>query len=291
MAAGFGSRFGGWKQLFSMTSSNYSILDFSIFDAIQAGFNSIVIIVNENTLNQFQQKYATTLPKHISVSFVIQKIDSIPTKFKFINRKKPWGTGQALLMLKELVNDKFAIINADDFYGKGAFKLMYESLFNNNNNNKKNDNFLIGYQLDKTLSHNGRVSRGECIFSVHNNLSNIVERKQIATRSNHTSYLEKDSIKAIQNDSIVSMNFWGFNSEILDIAEREFNQFLEYYKNDDSEFYITKVVEAALNDKKTFKIIKTNSQWFGITYKEDAKMVSKHLESLINKRCYPEILW
>ena len=173
MAAGFGSRFGGWKQLFSMTSRNYSILDFSIYDAIQAGFNSIVIIVNENTLNQFQQKYATTLPKHISVSFVIQKIDSIPTNFKFINRKKPWGTGQALLMLKELVNDKFAIINADDFYGKGAFKLMYESLFNNNNNNnnKKNDNFLIGYQLDKTLSQNGSVSRGECfpLFCVTSN--------------------------------------------------------------------------------------------------------------------------
>lgn len=287
MAAGFGSRFGGLKQLFSMTSRNYSILDFSIYDAIQAGFNSIVFIVNENTLDQFQQKYATTLPKHISVSFVIQKIDSIRIKFKFFNRKKPWGTGQALLMLKELVNNQFAIINADDFYGKEAFKLMYESLFNNNSNN----NFLIGYQLDKTLSENGSVSRGECFYNANNNLSHIVERKQIAIRSDHISYLEKDSIKTIPNDSIVSMNFWGFNSEILDIAEREFNQFLEYYKNDDSEFYITKVVEAALNDKKNFKIIKTNSQWFGITYKEDAEMVSKHLESLIKKRCYPEILW
>lgn len=287
MAAGFGSRFGGLKQLFSMTSSYYSILDFSIYDAIQAGFNSIVFIVNENALDQFQQKYATTLPKYISVSFVIQKIDSIPTKFKFINRKKPWGTGQALLMLKELVNNQFAIINADDFYGKEAFKLMYESLFNNNSN----DNFLIGYQLDKTLSENGSVSRGECFYNANNNLSYIAERKQIEIRSDHISYLEKDVITTIPNDSIVSMNFWGFNSEILDIAEREFNQFLEYYKNDDSEFYITKVVEAALNDKKNFKIIKTNSQWFGITYKEDAKMVSKHLESLIKKRCYPEILW
>lgn len=287
MAAGLGSRFGGSKQLFSFTANNYSILDFSIYDAIQAGFNSIVFIVNEDILELFQKKYTSALPNHVSVRFCVQKTGSIPAKFKIINRKKPWGTGHALLMLKELINNTFAIINADDFYGKEAFKLMYESLFNYNSN----DNFLIGYQLNKTLSENGSVSRGECFFNKNNNLSHLIERSQIAKRNNGISYIEKDLIKTIKPDSIVSMNFWGLKLDILDIAEREFYLFLENYKNDDSEFYITKVIEAALYDKRDFKIIKTSSKWFGVTYKEDVDEVSKQLKKMIEKKHYPKILW
>lgn len=287
MAAGLGSRFGGSKQLFSFTDNNYSLLDFSIYDAIQAGFNSIIFIVNKNLIDQFQKKYASTLPLYVSVSFCIQNTNSIPAKFKHINRKKPWGTGHALLTLKGLVNDKFAIINADDFYGKKSFDLMYKSLFSDNSE----ENFLIGFQLNKTLSENGSVSRGECFFNKNNNLSQIVERSQIAKRSNSISYIESGLIKTIKPDSIVSMNFWGFNLEILEIAEREFYYFLKNYKNEDLEFYITKIIEAALIDKKPFKIIKTDSEWFGITYKEDVAKVNKELESLIERKYYPSLLW
>ena len=178
MAAGFGSRFGGLKQLYSFTENNYSILDFSIYDAIDAGFNDIVFIVREDILYLFKQKYASTLPNKISVTYVIQGVDKVSKVYKSISREKPWGTGHALLMLKDVVQNKFALINADDFYGKEAFKKMHDNLFNSN------FNYLIGYQLDKTLSNNGTVSRGECYFSSDMNLKHIVERKQITKREN-----------------------------------------------------------------------------------------------------------
>lgn len=284
MAAGFGSRFGGLKQLHSFTTNNYSILDFSIYDAIQAGFNNIIFIVRQDILNQFKTKYSYVLPKKVSVDFVIQDVNTFS---KNVNRQKPWGTGHALLMLKGLVKDKFVIINADDFYGKEAFQLMHNNLFDKENE----DSFLIGYQLDKTLSKNGSVSRGECFFNFEDKLTQIVERNKIEYRNNSISYIEENSLKEINSNTIVSMNFWGFTSKILDIADEQFNLFLNTYKNDDSEFYITKVVEAAISKNEVLKSLKTNSQWFGVTYKQDAILVSKRIENLIEKGCYPKVLW
>ena len=160
MAAGFGSRFGGLKQLYSFTDEEHSILDFSIYDAIEAGFNTIVFIVRKDILRQFEEKYSNLFPKEISVDFVIQDVANVSTAFKSIHRIKPWGTGHALLMLKGVVKGNFAIINADDFYGKEAFKLMHGNLFDD----RKTDSYLMGYKLEKTLSMNGSVSRGECFF-------------------------------------------------------------------------------------------------------------------------------
>ncbi len=285
MAAGFGSRFGGLKQLYSFTENKYSILDFSIYDAIDAGFNNIVFIVRDDILNVFKQKYTSTLPSSISVTYVIQGVDKVPKAYKLINREKPWGTGHALLMLKDIVCNKFALINADDFYGKEAFKQMHDNLFNSDSN------YLIGYQLDKTLSDNGTVSRGECYFSSDRSLKHIIERKQITKRENKTSYIEKDFVKPIEADTIVSMNFWGFSPEILNIAEKEFVQFLDTYNDDDSEFYITKVVESAINTNQIFTVLKTNSNWFGVTYKEDVISVSNQIDNLIDKGVYPKVLW
>ena len=221
MAAGFVSRFGGLKQLHAFTTNNYSILDFSICDAIQAGFNNIVFIIRQDILNLFEEKYKNTLPNHISVDFVIQDVMKVSDEFKNIKRKKPWGTGHALLMLKGRVKDEFAIINADDFYGKEAFKIMHNHLFNKENK----DSFLMGYQLDKTLSKNGSVSRGECFFNTEDRLTQVIERNKIEYRNNSISYIEENRLKEINSNTIVSMNFWGFTPKIFDIANDEFNAF------------------------------------------------------------------
>lgn len=287
MAAGFGSRFGGIKQLYSFTSNDYSLLDFSIYDAIQVGFNHIIFIVREDILTDFKEKYDFKLPNHITVNYVIQQIEYVPDTYKSIKRKTPWGTGHALLILKQLVKNKFAIINADDFYTKDAFKKMHENLFIINDT----QNFLIGYQLDKTLSENGSVSRGECVFDADNSLNQIIERKEIIKKHDLITYIENNKTKTIKKTSIVSMNFWGFNPDILEIAENEFYLFLGNYKNDASEFYITKVVEKAIGNKQEFKIINTDSEWFGITYKEDSEIVSEKIKTLISKGIYPEKLW
>lgn len=285
MAAGFGSRFGGNKQLYSFTENNYSILDFSIYDAIRVGFNDIVFIIREDINNEFKKKYSTLQSKSMTVSYIIQDTSKIPDTYSSIKRLKPWGTGHALLMLKGLVTNKFALINADDFYGKDAFVRIYNSLFNTASN------FLIGYKLNNTLSENGSVSRGECFLDSVNYLQKIIERTEIAIRTSGLSYIENALENPINKETIVSMNFWGFNPDILNIAEDAFNKFLDNYKNDEAEFYITMVVEEAIKKTYKFKAITTNSKWFGITYKEDIPLASDEIKQLINSKIYPKTLW
>ena len=285
MAAGFGSRFGGNKQLYSFTKNNYSILDLSIYDALRAGFNDIVFIVREDIIDQFKTKYSPLASKSITLSYIIQDTTNIPKLYGKLKRLKPWGTGHALLTLKGIVTNKFALINTDDFYGKEAFIKIHDSLF------KSTSNFLIGYKLNNTLSKNGSVSRGECFLDSKNNLQQIIERTGIAIRKKELSYIENVVENSINKNAIVSMNFWGFNPEIIDIAAIEFNKFLENYKSDNAEYYITMVVEAAIKKEHQFKVITTNSKWFGITYKEDIKLASEEIKGLINAKIYPSILW
>ncbi|HLV14797.1 MAG TPA: sugar phosphate nucleotidyltransferase [Xanthomarina sp.] len=271
MAAGMGSRFGGLKQTHAVVD-NYAILDFSIYDALQAGFNHVVFIVREEILEIFKDRYDNNLPKNIQVNFVIQNAKDLP------KRKKPWGTGHALLCLKDTIKNDFALINADDFYGRPAFELMYEALYTNTNN----QNYFIGYQLKNTLSDFGTVSRGECVLNKNQELISIIERTDISKNN-----------PIMPLDTMVSMNFWGFTSDVFKITEQLFEVFLKEHKNSETaEFYIPKVVDFMINNQLgAFKMLESNSQWFGVTYKEDETMVRKQLLDLISNRVYPTKLW
>ena len=271
MAAGMGSRFGSLKQIHAVVNT-YTILDFSLYDAIQAGFNHVVFIVREDILEVFKSRYENKLPENIQVDFVIQDTSGLP------NRQKPWGTGHALLSLKDTINNAFALINADDFYGQHAFKLMHDALFEDNNN----QNYFIGYPLKNTLSEFGTVSRGECILNDQHELISIIERTNIS----------KENLQMPLN-TIVSMNFWGFTPHIFKIAEALFESFLETHKDSETaEFYIPKVVDFMIEKQiSTFNMLESHSKWFGITYKEDEAKVTEQLLDLISNGVYPTKLW
>ncbi|HLV40161.1 nucleotidyltransferase family protein [Xanthomarina sp.] len=271
MAAGMGSRFGGLKQTHAVVN-NYAILDFSIYDAIQAGFNHIVFIIREDISNVFKERYENTLPENIKVNFVFQESKGFP------KRKKPWGTGHALLSLKDTIKNDFALINADDFYGRHAFKLMHEALYINT----KHQNYFIGYQLKNTLSDFGTVSRGVCVLNENQELISIVERTNISIDN-----------PLMPLDTIVSMNFWGFTSSIFNITEQLFQAFIKDHKDSETaEFYIPKVVDFMIKEQLiNFKMLESHNQWFGVTYKEDEPMVKKQLLDLIYEGIYPTKLW
>ncbi|PWK19828.1 dTDP-glucose pyrophosphorylase [Xanthomarina spongicola] len=271
MAAGMGSRFGSLKQIHAVVS-NYAIIDYSIYDALQAGFNHIVIIVREDILAVFKERYENKLSRNIQVDFVLQNTKKLP------KRKKPWGTGHALLSLKNTINNNFALINADDFYGQNAFKLMHDALYKSTNNS----NYFIGYQLKNTLSDFGTVSRGECILNKNNELISIKERTNIS----------KEDLK-MPLDTIVSMNFWGFTPEVFKITDALFKTFLEENNHSETaEFYIPQVVDYMIKEQiSTFIMLESNSKWFGVTYKEDETIVKKQLLKLISEGFYPKKLW
>ena len=290
MAAGLGTRFGSLKQLHPIHFKGYAIIDYSIFDAISVGFNRLVFIVRNEILSQFKLRYKNVLPKHVTVDFVIQDTQNIPEPFKN-NRIKPWGTGHALLMLKDVINKHFVLINADDFYGKESFQLIYDALYIDNSNK----NYLVGYQLDKTLSKSGYVSRGECFLDKQQCLSQIIERTKIARQKNETIvYFDSyDNRIEIDPKTPVSMNMWGFSSDIFEIANKLFVEFLKENNNDDkAEFYLANIVDTAIkNGLMEFKMLSTSSQWYGITYKEDHEVMSSKILEFIINGLYPDTLW
>ncbi len=294
MAAGMGSRFGSLKQLHYITSNNYSIIDFSIYDAISAGFNTIVFIVRDEILEDFKIRYENRLDDSITMHFIIQDINDIPGHHKSeLDRKKPWGTGHALLSLENVIENNFALINADDFYGKDAFKTMHDALFNAKSTD---NNFFIGYPLKNTLSNNGTVSRGECIMDDKGFLMDIHERGEIKMQSNGIiDYTLSDKEKGtLLPETTVSMNFWGLSPRIFDVAKIQFDNFLENLsKNDNtSEFYITTIVDHTIkNGLMNCKMLSTKSQWYGITYKSDIDEVSNKISDFVSQDIYPEILW
>lgn len=289
MAAGLGSRFGSLKQL-QPIYQQYAIIDYSIYDGISVGFNNIVFIVREEILNQFKARYEHSFFKDISVEFVIQNVNNVPEGI-FSERTKPWGTGHALLILKEIVKNPFALINADDFYGRTSFKLMHDSLYESQSNN----NYFIGYPICKTLSETGYVSRGECNIDKNKYLNKITERTQIGkSKDGNISYLNEnmEEVKLPPN-TISSMNFWGFTPGVFSVAEVLFAKFLKHYSKDDiSEFYLPSIVDYSIKKKiKSYKMLLTNEQWYGITYKEDEKIISDKIKEFIKKGLYPENLW
>ncbi|RSC92701.1 nucleotidyltransferase family protein [Tenacibaculum singaporense] len=291
LAAGMGSRYGGLKQLDAISNKNESIIDFSIYDAIKCGFKKVVFVVRQDFLDTMKALYLPKLQNKIKVEFVCQEVTNIPEEFKNNNRVKPWGTAHALLTVKNVVDDNFCVINADDFYGANAFLKMAEFL--NKMTPSSGEYAMVGFKIQNTLSENGSVSRGECYLDANNYLKKIVERTNISLINNRIIYTENNQEKEIQKNSLVSMNFWGFTPTIFREMDALFYQFLkENYQTDKKEFYLPSVVNHLLETKKaTVKVLETNSNWLGVTYKEDKTAVISKITELKKDGVYPESLW
>jgi len=291
LAAGMGSRYGGIKQMDSFGPSGETIMDYSIYDAIQSGFGKIVFVIRKDFADAFKNIFEAKLKGKVETDYVMQEMDSFLDGFQVpTERTKPWGTAHAMLCAKDVINEPFAVINADDFYGRDAFEKAATFL----NKEVASDIWcIIGYQLSKTLSENGTVSRGVCQVDNGGNLMSIAERVKIYPEGNTIVYEENDTKTTLPANTSVSMNFWCFHQDSFEYIQQLFQKFLkENADNPKAEFFIPIVGDAFIKDKNgKIKVIQTSAQWFGVTYKEDAPGVKQSIESLIENGVYPRQLW
>ncbi len=289
LAAGMGTRYGGLKQMDPVSPEGDTIMDFSIYDAIQSGFSKVVFVIRKETEILFRSKYDPLLSKYIEVEYAIQRIENIPKKYDFPNRQKPWGTGHAVLSAQPFVDRNFTVINADDFYGRKGFSIMAKAL--KTLPIAKIGATMVGFQLKNTVSKYGTVSRGEC-FLQNRYLKNIVERTKIGYQNNIIFRMEENQKVQMPPDMVVSMNFWGFSPPIFDILASKFDHFLSNLgKNTHSEFFLPTVVDemVATGIKVPVKI--ATDKWLGVTYLEDKKNVEKEIAKLKRNKVYPKYLW
>jgi dTDP-glucose pyrophosphorylase len=292
LAAGMGSRYGGLKQVDTFTPEGDTIIDFSIFDGLRAGFGKFVFIIRKSFEKEFRAIFDKKLEGKAEVAYVYQEIESVPKKYIDPRRVKPWGTGHALLMAKDAIQENFAIINADDFYGKEAFEVMAKSLAKKD---KESYNFnTMAYMLKNTISEYGFVSRGECQVNNDGFLTNVTEHTYIEKINDL--FIRKDDdgkFVPIDGDTIVSMNFWGFTPKCFEFGNQLFEEFLEANKNNlKAEFYIPSIVnEIIKSNKASVEVLKSDAKWFGVTYKKDKEIVQREIEELKRKNIYPSKLW
>ena len=292
LAAGMGSRYGGLKQIDSFTPQGDTIIDFSIYDALQAGFGKFVFIIRKSFEREFKEIFNPKLQGKAEVVYVYQELENVPKKYINPDRVKPWGTGHALLMVKDVVDENFAIINADDFYGREAFMAMAQAL---GATDKESYNFFtMSYLLKNTISDHGFVSRGECQVNEEGYLTDIKERTHIEKIDGRLMRKdENEHFVPIDENTVVSMNFFGFTPKCFAFAEDLFLKFLE--ENQESlkaEFYIPSIVNEMLQlDSVTVKVLKSDAKWFGVTYKEDKEIVQRSIDKLKSEHIYPMELW
>lgn len=291
LAAGMGSRYGGIKQMDSFGPNGETIIDYSIFDAIRSGFGKIVFIIRKDFADQFKELFDAKLNGKIEVEYVMQELDAHLNGFEVpVERTKPWGTAHAVLCAKEVINEPFAVINADDFYGRDAFQKAYDFLTKEVSPKKF---CIIGYDLSKTLSKNGTVSRGVCETDDNNNLLSIVERTKIFPEGDKIFYAENEVNTELPQNTPVSMNFWGFDHSVFPFIQKEFSNFLEKNaENPKSEFFIPLIGDQFIhNEGGEIKVIPTSAQWFGVTYQDDAPGVKESIDTLVKNNAYPDKLW
>lgn len=292
LAAGVGSRYGGLKQLDTFSEQGDTILDFSIYDAIQAGFGKVVFIIRKSIEDDFKSFFNQKLKGKIEVEYVFQELDKIPEKYKDNQREKPWGTGHALLMTKDVIKENFAVINADDFYGREAYVVMAEAL--NKIETTSNEFNMMGYVLKNTISDYGFVSRGECKVDENGFLIGLTERTQIEKVDGILKYKnELGEMVPISENTTVAMNFFGFTPKYFELSSALFEEFLEKnYKEPKAEFFIPSVVNHLIvNNLGTMEVLKSNAKWFGVTYKEDKAYVTSEIQKLKDNGTYPKNLW
>lgn len=294
LAAGMGSRFGGIKQIEPVGPGGEIILDYSIYDAIRAGFSKIVFVIRKSIEDSFRQKINPKAAEQIEIDFAYQELDSGLMGFAVPEgRQKPWGTGHAVLVAKDKIHEPFAAINADDFYGASAFVMMNTHLTALAQGRVK-DYAMVGYPLGNTLSDFGTVSRGVCEIDPHGYLKRIVERTQLEKRPSGAEFVDEQGTKRfLTNDTVVSMNFWGFGADIFDALQKEFKEFLACKGRDiKSEYYLPFAVGGMITaGVKKCKVLPAQENWFGITYKEDMPTAQMAIREKIRIGAYPERLW
>ncbi|WP_293299331.1 sugar phosphate nucleotidyltransferase [Pedobacter sp. UBA4863] len=291
LAAGMASRYGSMKQIDGFGPNGETIIDYSIYDAIKAGFGKVVFIIKEEFADNFKSIFDAKLKGKIEVDYVFQNFDLKQFGIEEeIYREKPWGTAHAILSGRKIVKEPFCVINADDFYGYDAFKKMADFLTTEVNDKNYS---IIGYKIGKTLSDFGAVSRGVCKTDEAGNLTEIVERTKVYKKDNAIVFEEEGTETPLDFDTPVSMNFWGFTPAVFQITEDLFKIFaLENKDKPKAEFFIPLMGEHLVNTQKaSFKVVPTDNQWFGVTYKEDKPLVQASIDELIKKGNYPEKLW
>ncbi len=295
LAAGMGSRYGGLKQIDPVGPSGEIIIDYSIYDAIRAGFGKVVFIIRRDIEKDFKECVGDRFKGIIDVDYVYQEKEVLPAGFTMPEgRTKPWGTGHAILMAKDMIKEPFAVINADDFYGASGFKVMGEYLQNACDKDGVADWSMVGYVLRNTLSENGSVSRGVCKLDANNDLEEVVERTTIEKDGNGAVAVDDPANPIhLTGDEYVSMNLWGFTPSFFDVLEQGFIEFLKERGNElKSEYYIAIPVTEMLNAKKaTVKVLPTQDSWFGITYPEDKPFVVNSVKELVQGGAYPAKLF
>lgn len=298
MAAGMGSRYGGLKQMDPMDEQGHLIIDYSIYDAVQAGFEEVIFVIKEEDRKTFEERIGSRISGKVRVSYAYQRIMDLPAGYTVPEgRKKPWGTGQAVLSAFFAANgNPFAVINADDYYGQEAFRLLYDYLSKVADDKDMYRYAMVGYRLKNTVTDNGYVSRGVCEVNDDGNLSSICERTHIEKHDGGIAYTEDEgqSWHTLGEDTVVSMNMWGFNFSIMRELLARFPKFLDKALQENplkAEYYLPSVVEELISEKKaTVKVMTTPDKWYGVTYKEDKPNVVAALKRLREEGKYPEKL-
>ena len=294
LAAGMGSRYGGLKQLDGLGPHGETIMDYSIYDALQAGFGKVVFVIRKDFEQDFREKILSKYEGHVPVEVVFQSINDLPEGYTCpADRTKPWGTNHAVLMGKDVIREPFAVINADDFYGRSAFEVIAKEL--QRPRDKKGDYCMVGFRVGNTMSEAGSVARGVCATDDNGYLTDVVERTAISYDKDHNIVFtdENDTVQTLDPMTPVSMNLWGFTPDYFDYSDREFRRFLDRDINTPkAEFFIPLCIDALIkNGEATVKVLDTDSRWFGVTYSADRQGVVDKFAELHATGVYPERLF
>ncbi len=297
MAAGMGSRYGGLKQIDPVDGNGHIIMDFSLYDAVKAGFEKVIFVIKRENEKDFREVIGKRIEPFMEVAYVFQEIGNIPSPAKVPEgRQKPWGTGHAVLSCAEVVDGPFVVINADDYYGRSAFAQIYDYL-TTHEDGEKYRYAMVGYVLENTLTENGYVARGVCETDENSCLKGITERTHIEKRGEDTAYTEDEgaSWHVIPKGSTVSMNMWGFTASFMKELVSGFSYFLEKGLRENPlkcEYFLPSVVNELLEKKKAeVTVLKSYDRWYGVTYKEDKQTVVNAIQKMKDEGDYPKLLW
>ncbi|MGM9632549.1 MAG: NDP-sugar synthase [Eubacteriales bacterium] len=295
LAAGMGSRYGGMKQIDPINKDGNFIIDFSIYDAVKSGFDKVIFIIKEENLSDFKETIGNRISKYIQVEYAFQRLHDLPEWFDApSDRKKPWGTNQALLSVANIVKEPFAVINSDDFYGRETFEIIANHLKKVENAKGKPQFCMAGYRLGNTVTEHGAVNRGVCNIGADGRLKKIVETKEIVPDGKGKAvYPVGNGVAELDLDTVVSMNCWGFTPELFGYIEAEFDRFLHNVENPmKDESYLTDTIDSVIeSDACDVIVYNTNASWLGVTYPDDKPGVVAGINKLVNEGVYPEHLW
>ena len=298
MAAGMGSRYGGLKQMDPVGNHGQVIMDYSLFDARRAGFETVVFIIKHEIEEDFKRLVGSRIEKVMEVRYAFQQLDNLPAGYSVPEgRTKPWGTSHAILSAKDVIDAPFAVINADDYYGPEAFKVIYDYLVANPDKDGMYEYAMVGYLLKNTVTENGHVARGVCVTNANGYLDSVTERTHIEKTETGARFTEDDGATwtDLSGDTIVSMNLWGFTPSFLKETEDRFAAFLDKALVENplkGEYFLPSVVSQLIaEDKARVKVLHSHDKWYGVTYKEDKPVVVAAIKAMTESGLYPDNLW